>query len=644
MLMVTLVGMAAAHPANAAPAAVTGIRITAQSSFVAPNGSFVVEVAVDGSTDGPGGEASGLELAVSVFDRLEDEAEIDEPPSGTANRLQPVAISELVANDNGRYQLEIPVRAGEPFDELPRLLLADAGVYPITVELRSADGVVATTRSNLIRLPPNANENADEVPISVVLPVAPAEGITVVDAQKLLSNHPDLPITVLLDDGVIAQLQEDRALTEALVEALGERPLVARPAIDLDPSALAAIDRIGLYEDAVADTNSQLSELGFTPDQSIAAVDHRLTAVGAQALVNMGVRVVLDASAGQASNGYLNTVGGRLHLLRYDRAISQVFNTTATGVIQSNEALARIVVRGQTNRSPIVIGGAALGPRPTRGLNVFFHALARGGAPEPMLVPAVTTSTFEQRPAEHPTQDLEPVTEMIAEAQSLLSSYTAMYTGVSTGGSSEEQAGSGTTPDDYQRQLQSALSLSRNPQDRLRSLELLNDGLVQELAAISLPDAQPVTMAAREGSIPLIVDSRASGPRLVMLRFRSDKVNVKQDQQLVVVEPGVSSIDVEVEARSLGASQLVVSIWTADGERVLATNQFEVRSTAVPGLGLLISMAALVFLILWWYVDYRRASSKRIEQRAATIIGDSPSGPSHPATKQPGQAEQLVRR
>ena len=239
---------------------------------------------------------------------------------------------------------------------------------------------------------------------------------------------------------------------------------------------------------------------------------------------------------------------------------------------------------------------------------MFFRSLTRVGAPQPVLLPAVSTGSFERQPAEHPRQDLESVAGLVTDSQTLLASYEAMF------------SGGGIEPDDYLARLQSSLSLARNPQDRQRSLVLFADELGRELEVISLPDAQPVTMAAREGAIPLIVESRAAGPRLIMLQFRSDKVEVKQDSQLIVVEPGTSSIDVEVEALSLGASQLEVSVWTPDGARVLAANQFEVRSTAVPGLGLLISAAAVVFLIVWWYVDHRRARDKRIEARAATII------------------------
>ncbi|MDH3302931.1 MAG: hypothetical protein OES24_20720 [Acidimicrobiia bacterium] len=627
-----VLAVALVHGPPAAAADITGIRITGQSAFVAPNGSFVIEIVVDGDPieTGDGEDGDGLELAVTVFDRIRSESEVEEPPSRAASRLEPVALADLTPNGANRYRLEIPVQSSsDPIDDLPRLQLAEVGVYPVNVELRSAEGVVAATRTNLIRLPRNPTEETQPLKVATVLPVVPAEGITIADAQQLLATHPDLPVTVLLGSGVVSQLTDDPTLTAGFAEALGDRPLVATPDIDLDPSALAAIGQMELYDQAMTATVEQLTELGLTPVTDITVITEQLTGPGAEALIESGVAVVIDASSSPAPNGYVTVDGRRLYLLRYDGPVSGVFGKPSSGVSQANEALARLTVRGQSNRSPVVVGGASLGPRPARGLHVFFRALAHAGAPQPVLLPDATASSFERQPAEYPRQDLASVSGLIEDSQALLASYEMMY------------SGGGIGPDDYRVRLQSALSLARNPADRQRALVVFADELGRELEVISLPDAQAVTMAARQGSIPLIVESRAAGPRLVKLHFRSDKVVVKQDSQLIVVEPGTSSIDVEVEALSLGASQLEVSVWTPDGARVLATNQFQVRSTAVPGLGLLISAAALVFLVVWWFVDHRRDRIKRIESRAAHIIGDAkadrggPAAPTHPEVTTP---------
>ena len=598
-------------PASPAGAEITGIRITAQSPFVAPNGSFVVEITIDGTAVDP----DDLELAVTVFDRIVSESEVESPPNRAYSRLEPVPLGDLTANEQSRYRLEIPIRSGDAVGDLPRLHLPDAGVYPVTIELRSADGVVAASRTNLIRLAPNAAEEPDPLRLATVLPVVPAEGFTVSDAQQLLSTHPDLPVTVLLGDGVVSQLQDDPNLTAGFAEALGDRPLVATPAVDLDPSALAAIDRAELYHQAMNDMYQELTDLGLQPTTTITVISEQLTLDGARALIEFGVELVIDATSSPAPDGYLAVDGKRLPLIRYDEPISGVFGEPSSAVSQANDVLARLVVRSQSNRSPVVIGGSGMGSHPTQGLNVLFHALARGGAPQPVLLMDAVSSSFERRPAERAGQDLEPVAGLILDNEALLASYGGMF------------SDGGVTPAEYLVRLQSALSPRRNPQDRHRSLILFADELGRELEVLSLPDAQPVTMAAREGSIPLIVESRAAGPRLIMLHFRSDKVEVKQDSQLLVVEPGTSSIDVEVRARTLGSSQLEVSVWTPDGTRVLATSQFQIRSTAVPGLGLLISVAAVVFLIVWWSVDHRRARSRRVESKAANIIGQRPLSP-----------------
>ena len=325
-----------------AGADISGIRVTGQSAFVAPNGSFVVEITIDGANDQDPTALAELTFAVTVFDRMLSESELDEAPSRAASSLEPVSLADLTATEPGIYRLEIPIRSGEPIDEMPRLQLSDAGVYPVTIELRDPEGVVATTRTNLIRLAPNVAEEGDPLLVAIVLPVVPAEGVTVVDAEQLLASHPDLPLTVLLDSGVVSQLTDDPTLAAGFADALGDRPLVATPSIDLDPSALAAIDRIDLYHDALADTVAQLQALNLNPVANTAVITEQLTRPGAEALVAAGVEVVIDASSSPAPNGYLSVGGRRLHLLRYDGPVSSIFGEPSTAVSQANEVLARL--------------------------------------------------------------------------------------------------------------------------------------------------------------------------------------------------------------------------------------------------------------------------------------------------------------
>lgn len=87
---------------------------------------------------------------------------------------------------------------------------------------------------------------------------------------------------------------------------------------------------------------------------------------------------------------------------------------------------------------------------------------------------------------------------------------------------------------------------------------------------------------------------------------------------------GVSTIDIDLQALSLGQSPLQVTILTPDETTELARTQFAVRSTAIPGLGLLLSAAALVFLFGWWIVTWTR--TRALRSHPASVQAESGSG------------------
>ncbi|MBT8239835.1 MAG: hypothetical protein KJN63_01245, partial [Acidimicrobiia bacterium] len=85
-------------------------------------------------------------------------------------------------------------------------------------------------------------------------------------------------------------------------------------------------------------------------------------------------------------------------------------------------------------------------------------------------------------------------------------------------------------------------------------------------------------------------------------------VEIEQDGQVLTVPPGETIFELTARARALGVSTLEVRATTPDQSRVLATSRYQIRSTAVPGLGWAISGAALAFLLLWWFRNSRRAN------------------------------------
>ena len=70
-------------------------------------------------------------------------------------------------------------------------------------------------------------------------------------------------------------------------------------------------------------------------------------------------------------------------------------------------------------------------------------------------------------------------------------------------------------------------------------------------------------------------------------------------------------IDIPVRARATGAFPLLIDVRTPDGRRSLSTSRYTVRSTAVSGVGLLLSVGAGVFLTVWWARHWRRTRRSR---------------------------------
>lgn len=644
------------------------LSISAQNSVVPANGSLLLWLAVDtGPVEENGVDVlDQYQLRATIFEPLREEDGVDLQPAVPKARYDTISLSELPRNQNGRFRLELPVFPGaDAIDDdstgarrrAPEgaVVLDEAGVYPVTVELSGPDGVVATTRTNLIRLPPqDADGNVEQIlgPVAFVLAITTSPAtptiaepglleseLTVDKAVDVLTALPDLPIAVLVNIETIDELAADRQQAAALAAGVGDRPIFVSPAVDLDPSALAEVGQSHLFEQAMQQSWAKVRSVGLEPDTTVTVVSRQLTEQGVVALAEAGVTTAIDISQSSTTNDVARSGTHRVNLIRFDDDVSSRLRTGDTASASANRALARLVLRYQTDRSPAVLLGDSHGVDQANSLGVllrWINRLAEQGLAETAVANDIRPNTF-RRLAERPNQNLGAHQQLLDDVDRLLASFATMYDLSSSQGGGEVDDGGGddrqpsaasgpggpsssadsqaqvqaqpkgqTTPNDYRRKLRSALALSQTPQERHRSLLLFSEDLAGEIEVLALPVVQPVTMAASVGEVPVIIESRAAGPRRVMLQFRSDKVLVEQDQQVVVVDPGVSSIDVKVQALTLGSSQLQISVWTPDGQQILASNQFQIRSTAVPGVGVLLSVLAVVLLVVWWYLDYQR--------------------------------------
>lgn len=576
------------------------LELIDQSSFVAADGVLETTLRWTGLNN------PNFELSATIWAAIGSETEIFSEPSEVLHRVGAKPLGEFERTGDGDILFSIPIRSFRSAED-ERKFLPSEGVYPITFELRNQSGELARLRTNLIRLPTDVVD-VPLLPISILLNVSSADGLELGEAIQLLEVHPTLPITVLLEDGVLPQLESDADLAGTLRSALGERRLVSGVQRDLDPSALAGIDQPNFYLAALAETHRRFIEVGLRLDQTVLPLETSITAPGANLLSDAGIETVIDVRTSPGSTGLVPGTSGRLTVLRVDAdytarlAVNGLNQTRTDGALQqAHRLIALLSVRYQQDRSPVVLGGGELRTADLTTLEVVLGSLDQGGILEAIPLAQAATS-FRRLPfrlEENPDQNLTDVADSILHVQQLTRTY------------ADFRVVGGPSPEGIESRLGEGLSRDFNPNARASAIANIAADIEAEFDVISLPESPAITLAAQRSAIPLTITNDSSGSRQIRLIFESDRIDVAEHDQLVTVMPGKSQVEITIEARSLGVSTLVLHVVTPDGTTDLASTSFEIRSTAIPGLGYALSGTALVFLIIWWIRSISRGRAAR---------------------------------
>ena len=131
---------------------------------------------------------------------------------------------------------------------------------------------------------------------------------------------------------------------------------------------------------------------------------------------------------------------------------------------------------------------------------------------------------------------------------------------------------------------------------------------------VSITGPRQATMTSREELIPITIENDPANPRLkVVIEFRSDPRLDFPDGSSIPKElaPGTNRFEVRVRSRTPGSVPVDVVVRSPDSNGVitLATARYKIRSVALSGVGLGISIVALAVLLTWWIRHHR--STKR---------------------------------
>jgi hypothetical protein len=149
-----------------------------------------------------------------------------------------------------------------------------------------------------------------------------------------------------------------------------------------------------------------------------------------------------------------------------------------------------------------------------------------------------------------------------------------------------------------------------------------------QLSLITAPDQVVVTLTSSQARVPLSINNALDYPVKVALRLSSAKLEFPEGStKTVELAPSQPTrIEIPVQTRASGSFPLVVTVWSPDGAVSIAATRFTVRSTAVSGVGLALTITAGLFLVLWWARHFRKARrDKRLVASAHPVLRESPT-------------------
>lgn len=650
------------------------IRLVQQDAVVAPDGDFTVFLEVD---DAPDGSDLAIDIypVIDDSDLLDDAVSGELSNSEATFPVVDLPVPSASTTVQSGFSIDVYAPGEQSPGGGWAKRLSEPGVYPVRVRLRGPDNqTIATLVTFLVRA---AEDAAELTPAMVALvPEAAldttpqesvdhaAEPLSDDDLNRIetlidtFSEHPDVPASFSISPDVARRLEltassgegtggtdagqgpegdgdgttsttggsasttgdpgPDDApadLLERFRSALGgdDREVLGAPFVDVDPAELVGA---GLTTELAIQQRTGFRDLADVLEPPVGdtwAVGRRLDPDTVDALADLGVTNLLVAPAAFSEPPpdlpvrVDGTTGGSRLVVR-DPALSTGGNPDP--VLAAHRLIGQTIARSMIGeRAPQLISI----PAPETVEDVAeIDALLSVLADSEEVVQATTVSQLlrssmtEAERAALAEPDLAPIgsyPEDLRSSRALVDSFATMI------------------PDDPDLAAQQGESLSRSATaglSRAARSEIVDEvrGAVEaHFDAVSIPRSDRVTLGARDAQFPLVISSESDIPLLVLvsLTSASDRLTVKQDRVEVLLDSDRTVVPIQVHSRSPGDTPIRIVVTTLDGQVILSEGTYSIRSTAVSGVGLLLTVGAGLFLALWWgrhFVRARRSKAR----------------------------------
>lgn len=637
--------VAAASPSRAGQAAGDPrLTLLDQPIAVAPDGDFTVFLAIDDAPD-------ATEIAIDIYDRVEPGevvgAEPDEDPDATFGPL-PLAPEDRGAQRTIPFTIQL-FTEGEPNpDPAWGWRIDEPGVYPIRIRLQDVEGTRDDVMmTSLIRLPgPDQQVTQTEAALMVAVhrppPADPDDRVTTDQADEALLDEleplltelfarPDLPATFSITPDTVARIAGDPEAADELgqlrrVLATDGRPLLDAPYVDIDAASLVQAnlpDLLSLERDLGRTT---LSELLEPPTAGTWQLQDRVDDATLDELRNRGIfRTLVPSNALAATAGVLAPVDlpagdGEVRAVAQSNQFALGLTATDDPILAAHRLLGRLA---STGPGPTGTPGVVVTIDPdtvaAESLQIVGDALAFGS---PFFRSTTVNDLLDAAPDPARTELLEPSDVALGsyplrvrQAQTSLDSYRSMV---------------GARPDliaPYEVTLAVSGAADLDLAQRQQDAASVQSGLQEPFTAISIPAKDSVTLGARNAQFPLGIESTLDYPVKVVIQLESnDRLDFPSNRIEATVEPGRQVVTIQVRTRTAGNTPVRITVRSPDDGVTLAEGQYTIRSTAVSGVGILLTIGAALFLVLWWGRHWHRTRKARKAERDDRAV-DQPSDP-----------------
>ena len=619
-----LVAAALGPAAGPAPAAEGGVRLLSQTSWVSPGAEFVLRLGVDTPDEGD------LELSVAVhqavLNRTQFRQTIDGRVSGSPIQATSAPLRELERDAGGAVRVVLPVHEPATAGGRERLILRRPGVYPVRVELRQLGGgeVVDRLTTHLVYVAPTTD--GPRLGVTVVVPIhAPparqpdgeislptttvsaiadvARAVAASPATAVLAPTPET-LTALAEPPVGETLDAVRraAATRQVIagpfvpvaptafggpledEAAAQRTYgtdVVRRLVRPDPSTNTAIVDAPTDEETIARLRDQQVDRVVVPESALAPIP---------LVVTLAQPFQLRGRQGRQLDAAVSDAGLAAHAASGEDA-----------VLGAHHLLADLAVI-YFDSPGLVRGVVAAIPRGWSPDAAFVETALSGLSSSPVLDAINLDQLFDRVPPATGTRR-QPLVRDLAEAvsrQTLPVDRIVDARRRLTAFASVPEPGAAILPE-LEERLLVAESADLRPRARDEHLDGFNRRIDEQIERIHIPRSRSITLTAREGEIPVTVRNNLGYGARVVLQLSSDKLEFPGGERVELeLDRRNTTQRFRVRARTSGSFPLQVLVLSPDGALPVAESRFTVRSTAASGVGVILSIGAVWFLLLWW--------------------------------------------